>query len=194
MGSDVGCACAKRYPTISAVRSGSDGGDQHREGLTAAGGTAPSRGGEVAGVGAGASYDSSGVARAGQKRRGRHGELTGEVVATRQGQRVENSGGRTPGGPSNFGEGFRSWGGGLRRTKPGLTSAGRGEHQRPAWGHWTGPIWMATAWVRRTATADLRRSRNWPTMKHNWENRAWEWVSHLGVKLGVVWRSFRRAI
>jgi hypothetical protein len=50
---------------ISAVRSESDGGDQHLEGLTAAGGVAPSRGGEVAGVGAGACYDGSGVAGAG---------------------------------------------------------------------------------------------------------------------------------
>jgi hypothetical protein len=38
MGLDTGRAGAKRYPPISTVRSGSDGGDQHREGLTAAGG------------------------------------------------------------------------------------------------------------------------------------------------------------
>jgi hypothetical protein len=37
-----------------------------REGLTAGGGAAPSRGGEVAGVGAGACYDSSGVTGVGQ--------------------------------------------------------------------------------------------------------------------------------
>jgi hypothetical protein len=54
MGPGTGRIGAKRYPVISVVRSGSDGGDQHREGLTAAGGAAPSRGGEVAGVGVGA--------------------------------------------------------------------------------------------------------------------------------------------
>jgi hypothetical protein len=47
------------------------------------GGAAPSRGGEVAGDGAGASYGGSGVAGAGQKQRGRRGELTGGVSATR---------------------------------------------------------------------------------------------------------------
>jgi hypothetical protein len=62
---DKGHAGAKRYPAISAVRSGSDGGDQHLDGLTAAGGAAPSRGGEVARVGAGACYGGSGVAGAG---------------------------------------------------------------------------------------------------------------------------------
>jgi hypothetical protein len=41
-------------PAIWAMRSGSDGGDQAGEGRTAAGGAAPLRGGEVAGVGAGA--------------------------------------------------------------------------------------------------------------------------------------------
>jgi hypothetical protein len=61
MGSDTGHASAKRYPAISAVRSGSDGGDQHQEGSTTAGGAAPSRGGEVAQVGAGACYGGSGV-------------------------------------------------------------------------------------------------------------------------------------
>jgi hypothetical protein len=66
MGPDTGCACAKRYLVISAVRSGSDGGDQHREGLTDASGAAPSRDSEVAGVGAGACYGSSGVAEVGQ--------------------------------------------------------------------------------------------------------------------------------
>jgi hypothetical protein len=45
----------------------SDGGDQHREGLTAVGGAAPSHGGEVAGVGAGASYGGSWVTGASQK-------------------------------------------------------------------------------------------------------------------------------
>jgi hypothetical protein len=57
---------AMRYPAISAVRSGSDGGDQHREGLTAVGGAASSRGGEVVGVGAGACYGGFGVVGVGQ--------------------------------------------------------------------------------------------------------------------------------
>ena len=95
---DTGHAGAKRFPAISAVRSGSDGGDQHLEGLTAAGGAAPSRGGEVAGVGAGVSYSGSGVAEAGQKRRGRHGEHTGRVVAARpgseRGERLREDSGR----------------------------------------------------------------------------------------------------
>jgi hypothetical protein len=94
----TGRAGAKRFPAISAVRSGSTGGDQHWEGLTAAGDAAPSRGGEVTGVGAGACYGSSGVAGAGQKRRGRLGELAGGVLTTRPGQRGENSGGKASGG------------------------------------------------------------------------------------------------
>jgi hypothetical protein len=85
MGPDVGRACAKRYLAISTVRSGSDGGDQHRKGLTVAVGATPSRGSEVAGVGTGASYGGLGVVGADQKRRGRRGELTSEVVATRPG-------------------------------------------------------------------------------------------------------------
>jgi hypothetical protein len=55
----------KRYPAISALRSRSDGGDQSREGWLAEGGAAPPRGGEVAGVGAGACYGGSGVAGVG---------------------------------------------------------------------------------------------------------------------------------
>jgi hypothetical protein len=66
MGPDTGCAGAKRYPAIPTVQSGSDGGDQHREGLTALGGAAPSRSSEVAEVGAGACYGGFGVAGVGQ--------------------------------------------------------------------------------------------------------------------------------
>jgi hypothetical protein len=51
----------------------------------AAGGAAPSRGGEVAGVGAGACYGGSKVVGAGQKGRGALGELTGVALATRLG-------------------------------------------------------------------------------------------------------------
>jgi hypothetical protein len=47
------------------VRSGSDGGDQSREGYLVAGDAAPLRGGEVDRVGVGACYDGSGVAVAG---------------------------------------------------------------------------------------------------------------------------------
>jgi hypothetical protein len=66
MGPDTGRAAAKRYPAISVVRSESDGGDKHWEGLTAAGSATPSRGDEVAGVGAGACYGGSRVAGVGQ--------------------------------------------------------------------------------------------------------------------------------
>jgi hypothetical protein len=52
-------------------------------GVNGCGDAAPSRGGEVAGVGAGASYGGSGVAGTDQKRRGRRGELPSGVVATR---------------------------------------------------------------------------------------------------------------
>jgi hypothetical protein len=47
----------------------------------AAGGAAPLRGGEVAGVEAGASYGGSGDAGAGQRGRGRHGELNSREEA-----------------------------------------------------------------------------------------------------------------
>jgi hypothetical protein len=52
-------------------------------GVNGCDGIALSRGGEVARVGAGASYGSSEVTGAGPKRSGRRGELTGGVVATR---------------------------------------------------------------------------------------------------------------
>jgi hypothetical protein len=51
----------------------------------AAGGAAPSRGGEVAEVGAGACYGSSRVAEAGQKRRVPLGEFTGGALTMRPG-------------------------------------------------------------------------------------------------------------
>jgi hypothetical protein len=65
MGPDTGRAGAKRYPATSTVRSRSNGGDQSREGWLAAGGAASPRGGEVAGVGAGACYGDSGAAGVG---------------------------------------------------------------------------------------------------------------------------------
>jgi hypothetical protein len=87
-------------------------GDQSRGGVNGCGGAAPSRGDEVTGVGAGASYGGSGVAGAGQKRRGRHDELTGRVVAARPGSErgewlKEDSGrvGVTPVRDSGHGEG-----------------------------------------------------------------------------------------
>jgi hypothetical protein len=49
---------------------------------TAAGGAAPLRGGEVAGVEVGVGYGGSGVAEVGQRGRGRHGELNGGEEAT----------------------------------------------------------------------------------------------------------------
>jgi hypothetical protein len=54
-----------------------------REGGTAAGSAAPSRGGEVGGVGASACYGGSGVAGVGQRGGRRLGELDCGVVATR---------------------------------------------------------------------------------------------------------------
>jgi hypothetical protein len=71
MGLDAGRACAKWYPAISVVRSGLDGGEQHQEGLTVAGGAAPSRGGEVAGVRAGVSYVDSVGRRSWPKAKGK---------------------------------------------------------------------------------------------------------------------------
>jgi hypothetical protein len=65
MGLDKGRVGVKRYPAISAVRSRSDGGDQNREGWLATGSAAPCRGGEVAGVAAGACNGGSGVTGAG---------------------------------------------------------------------------------------------------------------------------------
>jgi hypothetical protein len=49
----------------------------------AAGGAAPSRSCEVTGVGAGACYGGSGVARVGLKQRGKHRELSGGDLTTR---------------------------------------------------------------------------------------------------------------
>jgi hypothetical protein len=81
--------CAKRYPRsepfdlnrMEGIRPGKQ---------TAAGGAAPLRGGEVAGVEAGAGYGGSGVARVGQRGRGRHGELSGgEEAMNPQAERVE---------------------------------------------------------------------------------------------------------
>jgi hypothetical protein len=51
----------------------------------AAGSAAPSRSGEVVGVGAGVCYCGSRVAGTGKKRRGPPGELTGGVLAMRSG-------------------------------------------------------------------------------------------------------------
>jgi hypothetical protein len=65
MGPDTGRAGAKRYPAISAMQSRLNGVDRSREGWLAAGGAAPSRGGEVAGVRAGACYGGSGITGAG---------------------------------------------------------------------------------------------------------------------------------
>jgi hypothetical protein len=48
-------ACVKRYPAVRAVRSESDRGEIRPGKQTAAGGAAPLRGGEVAGVETGAS-------------------------------------------------------------------------------------------------------------------------------------------
>jgi hypothetical protein len=98
------------------MRSRSDGGDQ-TEGETAAGGAAPSRGGEVVRVGAGTCYGCSGVARVGQRGGERHGELSGGVVATTPRSEGEMAGKRPRAGRRNSGEGFRPRGEGSRRAK-----------------------------------------------------------------------------
>jgi hypothetical protein len=114
MGPDTRRAGAKRYTAIWAVRSGSDGGDQHREGLTAVGGAAPSRGGEVAGVGAARATTvpgSPGLARTEQEDSAN--SLVGLWPRDR-GQRGENGGGRLRASRGNSGEEFRPRGGAIR--------------------------------------------------------------------------------
>jgi hypothetical protein len=65
-------------------------GKSDRGNRRARSGTAPLRGGEVAGVEAGASKDRSGVAGVGQRGRGRHGELNGgEEAMNPRAERVE---------------------------------------------------------------------------------------------------------
>jgi hypothetical protein len=78
----------------------------------AVGAAAPAHDGEVAGVGASAGYGGSGVAGAGQKRRGRLSELTSGALTTRMGsergeQQRKSSGrvGATPARNQGRGEG-----------------------------------------------------------------------------------------
>jgi hypothetical protein len=81
VGQGVRCACAKRYPRSEPFDQDRMGGVRPWK-QTTAGGVAPLRGSEVAGVEAGASYGGSGVAGVGQRGRGRHGELNGGEEAT----------------------------------------------------------------------------------------------------------------
>jgi hypothetical protein len=82
---------------IKIGRGGSDRGGM------SVGGTAPSRGSEVTGVG--------------QRGGERHGELSGRVVATSPRLEGEMAGKRPRAGRRNSGEGFRPWGEGSRRAK-----------------------------------------------------------------------------
>jgi hypothetical protein len=84
----------------------------------AASGAAPAHGGKVASDGAGAGYDGSRVAGAGQKRRERLGKLTGGALTTRpgseRGERRRKGSGRVGATPArNRGRGE----GGLRRAR-----------------------------------------------------------------------------
>jgi hypothetical protein len=54
--------------------------------------------------------------------------------------------------------------------RPEIASVERGVPQGPMRGHWAGLIWLVTARARRTAMTELRRNRNWPTARRNWEN------------------------
>jgi hypothetical protein len=131
----------------------------------------------------------SGVVGAGQKRRGRLGELTGGAVTTRPG--LER------------GEKWRKGAGWVRTTLTRNRSQEEGGLRRAR-------AWSNFSRVRRTSGTDAgapdransarhRASEadrcdrtpvkpNWSTTKHNWGNRAWERVSHLEAKLRVARR------
>jgi hypothetical protein len=82
----------------------------------------------------------------------------------------ETAGKKLRAGRGNSGEGFWPQGEGLRRAKAWDTfSRGRGTSGTNT-GHWGGLIWPVTARARWITTAELRRSRNWPTTKRNWRN------------------------
>jgi hypothetical protein len=124
------------------------------------GAAALTHGGEVAGAGAGVGYNCSEVAGVGQDRRGEPDEHTGGVVATKlgleMGERQRESSGLVGG---NSGEESRPGRGGLGRAKA-WTSYGRvrGTSRTKA-GHRAGLIRPVTVRARRTAAAELRRSR-----------------------------------
>jgi hypothetical protein len=126
----------------------------------AAGGAAPSRGGEVAGVGAGACYGGSGVARVGQRGGRRLGELDDGVVATRprseRGERRRKSSGWAEVTP------VRNSGRRERQSAViglGLVPVEVGELFGPKPGHWTGSGWPNTVWARRASTATHRQGQ-----------------------------------
>jgi hypothetical protein len=126
----------------------------------AAGGAAPSHGGEVAGVGAGACYGGSGVVGVGQRGGRRLGKLDGGVVATRprseRGNRRRKSSRRvrvTPVRNSGRQE-SQSTVIGLR-----LVPVEVGEHSGPTPGHWTGSGWPDTVWAWRASAAARRRDQ-----------------------------------
>jgi hypothetical protein len=90
-------------------------------------------------------------------------------------------------GRRNSGEPFRPRGGDLRRAKAWASfSRGRGDT-----GTYSGELDRAnrptTARARRTATAEHRRRRKWPNIGRNRGKWARGRVSHLGADLGEAW-------
>jgi hypothetical protein len=77
VGQGVKRACAKRYPRSRPCDLNRTEGIRPGGRQTTAGGAAPLRSGEVAGVEAGMSYGGSGIAGVGQRGRGCHGKLDG---------------------------------------------------------------------------------------------------------------------
>jgi hypothetical protein len=82
-----------------------------------------------------------------------------------RGQRGGMAGKRPRADRRNSDEGFRPHGGGLRRAKALDSFSRRRDTLGTNTGHSTGLIWPVTARARQTTMAELRRSRNWPTIK-----------------------------
>jgi hypothetical protein len=126
----------------------------------AAGGAAPSRDGEVAGVGTGACYSGFGVAGVGQRGGRRLGELDGGVVATRlrseRGNQRKNSSRRAGVTP------VRNSGREKRQSAViglGLVPVEVGEHSGPKPGHWMGSGWSDTVRAWRASAVARRRGQ-----------------------------------
>jgi hypothetical protein len=180
MGPDTGHAGAKRYPTISAVRSRLDGGDQSQEGWLAAGGAAPLHDGEVVRVGAGACYGGSGVARVllvcSHETRVREGRTAGK---------------RLWAGRNNSGEEFRPLGEEIDRDRARSRFNGGG-----VWANAGALDGVGLAGHRAGAASKRCRTPakpKWLKAGANRENQARERMSHLGAELEVAWRGLQRA-
>jgi hypothetical protein len=184
----AGSACAKRCPWSGPFDLNRTEGIRPR----VAGDAAPLRGGEVTRIEAGVS---NGV-------RGRRSWAERERAPRRtqwRGRGHESMGreGRTAlrrsqAGQRNSGEPFRPQGEDLRCAKAWASfSRGRGDTET-----YSGELDRAKSTchrARRTAAAEHRRRRNWPSPGHNKGNWAWGWVSHLGAELGEAWSGLRRA-